>query len=180
MSLRKNKKGGRDFANVSDNYNLLQDALKQIKGGCSSYADANASYMLTDTKKGGSRRYKKGGNLISSGSSLMNLAKQMSGNNTDIIPVVNNNVVATPATTTTPAVATTTAPAVATATAPVVTKGGKRNGGCGCSATNRKNGGAVELAPFAAAVALMAARYMTDINDMKSISKSIDYNKIRH
>ena len=173
MTLRKriNKKGGCEYASVSDNYNLLEDALNQIKtkGGCTSYADVNSSYMITDTKKGGNRKYKKGGNfdLLSTSRDLFNRSNALFGNNAQPPP-------APPASAPPPP------------PAPQAQKGGNRkykqggkldllyktnallsnNGGCGCS-TNMKKGGAIELAPFAAAVALMAARYMADIDEIK-------------
>jgi hypothetical protein len=53
-------------------------------------------------------------------------------------------------------------------------------GGCPCN--SGKSGGAIELAPFAAAVALMAARYMSDSNILDDIieepkSKSMSKSK---
>ena len=159
MALRKrlNKKGGCEYANVSDNYNLLEDAIKQIKGGnknnrkggCTSFADVNSSYMITETKTGGNRS-RKGGDLWSTGKDIFNkfpiIAQQSPSQ--PVAPV------ASPVAPVAPVVAT-----------EAETKGGNRRGGCRCSASqSMRKGGAIELAPFAAAVALMAARYMTDMD----------------
>jgi len=156
-----NKRGGCKYASVSDNYNLLEDAIKQIKGGnrkggCVSYADVNSSYMITDAKKGGNRT-RKGGDLLSMGKNLFNQ--------------INSSIQPTSSTPQQALAPQAVAPqAVAPqAVAPVKT-GGNRRGGCGCSKTQRmRKGGAIELAPFAAAVALMAARYMTDIDVLDTI-----------
>ena len=206
MTLRKsiNKKGGCEYASVSDNYTLLENALNQIKtkGGCTSYADVNSSYMITDTKKGGNRKYKKGGNidLLSTGKDLFTKSNALFGN---------NNFQATPQATV-QATAPVTVQATPQATA-IAQKGGnrkykkggnldllsagkdllyntnailannllyesKKNGGCNCSSKMRK-GGAIELAPFAAAVALLAARYMADIDEIKPTPKSKSVSK---
>jgi hypothetical protein len=126
MTLRRKqtKKGGCEYANISDNYNLLTDAIKQVKttGGCRSYADVNSSYMLTETK-GGKRKTKKGGDLLSVSNTLLK-------STTDLI--------------------------------------NQQKGGCGCS----KRGGAAELAPFAAAVALMGARFFIELNKENKTSSS--------
>jgi hypothetical protein len=201
MTLRKsiNKKGGSEYASVSDNYNLLENALNQIKtkGGCSSYADVNSSYMITDIKKGGNKKYKKGGNfdLLSTGKDLLSRSNSLFGNNFQSQE---------------PAKAQAPEQESVTAQAPTSQKGGTRKykkggnidllstgkdlltqttnllnntGGCGCSTKSMKKGGAIELAPFAAAVALLAARYMTDIDEMKptlsskSVSKKVSKPK---
>jgi hypothetical protein len=158
-----NKRGGCKYASVSDNYNLLEDAIKQIKGGnrkggCVSYADVNSSYMITDAKKGGNRT-RKGGDLLSMGQNLFNQ--------------INSSVQSTPQQALAPQALAPQAVApqavAPQAVAPVKT-GGNRRGGCGCSNSPRmRKGGAIELAPFAAAVALMAARYMTDIDVLEPI-----------
>ena len=189
MTLRKriNKKGGCEYASVSDNYNLLENALNQIKtkGGCTSYADVNSSYMITDTKKGGNRKYKKGGNfdLLSTSRDLFNRSNALFGNNAQ--PPAAASAPPPPAPPAPPAPQAS-APQASAPQAPQAQKGGNikykqggkldllyktnallsNNGGCGCS-TNMKKGGAIELAPFAAAVALMAARYMADIDEIK-------------
>lgn len=193
MSLLKkinNKKyGGVDFASVNDNYTLLEDALKQIKhGGCSSYADVDSSYMLSDTKniKGGGRMKKGGYDILSMGQNLLSQTKTILNNYDNTTPVKQStldNVSLPPSQQVQQAVSTTTQPVqqpastattqpsqqVSTATQPVQAsvssaevKGG-RNGGCNCGRM-MKRGGALELAPFAAAVALLAARYMNDFN----------------
>lgn len=175
MTLRKriNKKGGCDYASVNDNYNLLEDAIKQIKGGrCNQYSDVNSSYMLTDIKKGGNRRCKKGGNfdLLSSGTALLKQTTDLLGNTASLSPQATQPQVslAPQASVPTASVPKASATQVSQTSAPQASvpttsiKGGNRRGGCGCT---QKKGGAVELAPFAAAVALLAARYMTDMND---------------
>jgi hypothetical protein len=230
MTLRRKttKKGGFEYANVSDKYNLLEDAIKST-GGYSSYADVNSSYMLNEkkggnllqnttnlinvlqNKNGGNKHYKKGGNIFSSSFDLMDTATNLFK--------AQQSPIATPAPAPPPKATATTAPPKATATtattpppappkatattattpptattATLVKKGGRRGGcstyadinssymisdtnttakgGCGCrGSSNRRNGGAVELAPFAAAVALMAARYMTDVNNFDDIIK---------
>ena len=137
--------------------------------------------MITDTKKGGNRKYKKGGNfdLLSTIRDLYNRSNALFGNNAQPPAAAPASAPPPPA----PPAPQASAPQ---ASAPQAQKGGNRkykqggnldllyktnallsnNGGCGCS-TNMKKGGAIELAPFAAAVALMAARYMADIDEIK-------------
>ena len=56
-------------------------------------------------------------------------------------------------------------PSSATPTQTEVAKTGGRRGGCGCNTVRKYKGGGIELAPFAAAVALMAARFAVDMNE---------------
>jgi len=155
MTLRRKstKKGGCEYANVSDNYNLLNDAIKQVKtGGCRSYADVNSSYMLTETKTGGGRR-KGGSDLLSMSNSLLKttndlISKQGGRKNkkggSDLLSMSNS---------------------LLKSTNDLISK----QGGCACSGSK---GGAVELAPFAAAVALMGARYFSEFNNETKPSSS--------
>ena len=126
-----NKKGGSKYASLSDNYNLLEDAIKQIKGGnknnrkggCTSYADVNSSYMISETKTGGNR-HRKGGDLWSTGTDIINKLT-ISAPQATSIPVATAPVATAP---------------VAQPQA-VVTKGGNRRGGCGCSNSQRMRKG---------------------------------------
>ncbi len=210
MTLRRRtNKGGCDYANVSDNYNLLENAINKqsLKGGCSSFADVNSSYMLTDKKggnyrsllketenilkKGGNRHKRGGNNLLSQGISLYNSFNGFSSEQPSPVPTPSAPTPSAPAPTPTSAAKPQT-PAKLQAPLASVTggkKGGKctsysdvnasymisqpnnsKGGSCGCAP--KRNGGAIELAPFAAAVALMAARYMTDVNDLDFNIKS--------
>lgn len=45
-----------------------------------------------------------------------------------------------------------------------------KNGGCGCASSGMRKGGAVELAPFAAALAFLAARM--------SVDDKLNFNKL--
>lgn len=199
MSLTKKttKRGGCSYATVNNNYNLLQDAIKQpvktggcdyadvkssynlldiptsIKGGrkggkCVSYTDINSSYMLNEQpqtqNKGGRKNIKKGGypEFINLGRDLLNQTNAILNN-----PALNisNDSTSTPTTTQATTQTTTQATTQATTQPITPTTEATKSGGCGCSNARRNNfnrGGAVELAPFAAAIALMAARYMSD------------------
>jgi len=164
---KKQRRGGNchNYAGVNDAYMLYQDAAKTVaKGGC--YADTKASFMLLPKQepqqltKGGylnnneldaltlqtknllRKQAKKGGNLGFGIDTALNAINQASA----VITGNNQSAIAQPAIAQ-PAVA---APAVAQ---PAVAA----KGGCGC-----KKGGSVELAPFAAAVALLAARVLND------------------
>jgi hypothetical protein len=157
-----NRKGGREYASVNNNYNLLEDAIKQIKGGnrkggCSSFADVNSSYMISETKTGGcgcsnTQRMRKGGDLISMGQNLFNQLQNTTNQQPSIVPQEKVDV------------------------ASVVTD--EKKGGYRRSTSQRiHKGGAIELAPFAAAVALMAARYMTDIDIHEPINSGKSSSK---
>jgi len=147
MSLRKNtKRGGNrcSYANITDNYNLLEDAIKQVKMGGCEYADINTSYMLNEPKvTGGRRNYKKGGDLFTMGQNLLqqttNILNQQQQQQSSQLQA---STVSQPQ--------------------PLKVDDTVKQGGCGCGRKNLRKGGAVELAPFAAAVALLAARYMVD------------------
>ena len=214
MAIKKtlNKKGGcREYANISDDYNLLLDALKQKvggsrsrqnKGGCSSYADVDSSYMISEAKKvGGSRsRQKKGGDMwnitrdmLNTGSTIFSsqptqaaapkaVAPQAAAPKAVAPQAVAPQAVAPKAVAPQAVAPKAVAPQAAVAHNPVA-KGGNRRGGCGCSTTQRnRKGGAIQLAPFAAAVALLTARYVAnndilfDEDSRKKSSKSKTIN----
>jgi hypothetical protein len=169
------KKGG-CYANVNDNYMLTdQKTTGGKKGG--SYANVNDSYMLTQKKTGGK---KKGGNLFSMGKTLFNSV--LTENNGQAIPPPVQSVVDTPP----PPVSAPPAPPVpppvsaqpqtAVATTPAVTKGGRgrRNAGCGCQGTKK---GGFDLAPFAAAVTLLATRLMTEKKDFEMFDGPVNSRK---
>jgi len=228
MSVRKRiiKKGGRDYANVTDKFTILDNAIKHVKGGCSSYADVNSSYMLSETKgggrknnkkggcssysdvnasymlsetKGGGRNNKKGGcasyadvnasymlsetkggrKYKKGGSDLLTQTQGIINNFNDILYNQSPAQQASPPQPPAPAPATAPAPAKPVPPAPPATAPASK-GGCPCN--SGKSGGAIELAPFAAAVALMAARYMADSNILDDIieepkSKSMSKSK---
>jgi len=178
------KKGG-SYANVNDNYMLNQKTTGGKKGGCyanvndnymltdqkttggkkgGSYANVNDSYMLTQKKTGG----KKGGNLFSMGKTLFNSV--LTENNGQAIPPPVQSVVDTPP----PPVSA--QPQTAVATTPAVTKGGRgrRNAGCGCQGTKK---GGFDLAPFAAAVTLLATRLMTEKKDFEMFDGPVNSRK---
>ena len=208
------KRGGcKSYADVNSSYMLTDEKAvvggsmrkNNRRGGCTSYADVNSSYMISDEKTscggGRARNYKKRGGDVTA--LLMNLMDRLPGTSTTAAPVapVQNQLlpeqnvkqpqveqqqqkqqVQAPASASTPAPASTPVAEVKT--------GGKRcnnrRGGCGCSAsTSSLKGGYVELAPFAAATALLAARYVADLDDMnfnyktfsKSLSKSVSKPK---
>ena len=170
------------------------------------YTDVNSSYMLTDTKKGGNRRCKKGGNfdLLSSTSAVFQQGKDLLNIGTTDTSVVSNEPVKTSQAVKAEAVGATPVVKTEAVGATLAVKGGNRrckkggnfdllsgstllkqttallennkggdkNGGCACSSVSKmRKGGAIELAPFAAAVALLAARYMTDMNDIDNKPK---------
>jgi len=177
MTLRKNKGGCSEYAELTNQtYTLLDKALKGGKrGGCHSYGDANASsYMLSQEKKGGKRggftygdanasSYmlankkggKRGGDLVSNLQNLYGTITSSSAPAPSATPSAPAPSATTPSATTAPA------PSATTPATPA------SKGGCGChsSIRNVRKGGAIELAPFAAAVALMAARYMSDVKN---------------
>ena len=169
--IKGGKKGGcSSYANVNDNYTLLEDALKQIKGGnrkggCSSYANVNDNYMISEVQKTGGRKNKKGGSfdLLSTGNSLLKYLN----NDATLPPPAPQAPQAPPA-----------QPAQPAPQAQPVVKGGNRRGGCGCSSSGTMmKGGTVELAPFAAAVALMAARLA--VKNMDEREKLSNYRSIK-
>ena len=166
LKVKTKKKGGCSTpADVNASYMLIDNpptttkggSLKKKRGGCSTPADVNDSYMLNDlinkttttttTTKGGSLRRRRGGNcsLYADVNKSYMLDSQ------------------TPPTTTKGG-----SFDLANQTASLISKTQeilKSQGGCGCSV---RKGGSVELAPFAAAVTLLAARYFTDEQLMKS------------
>jgi len=240
MTTRKRiiKKGGSDYANVTDKFTILDNAIKHVKGGCSSYSDVNSSYMLSETKgggknnkkggcssysdvnasymlsetKGGGRNNKKGGcssyadvnasymlsetkggrRYKKGGSDLLTQTQGIINNFNDILynqppaqqapppqplaPPAPAPAKPVPAPAKPPQQQASAKPAPAPpAPAPQASKGG-------CPCNSGKSGGAIELAPFAAAVALMAARYMSDSNILDDIieepkSKSMSKSK---
>jgi hypothetical protein len=144
--------------------------IKSRKAGCTTYADVNSEYMLfpsatTQTPKTGG---KKGGNSFAKDlMSLTDMLKQSKGGNKkggsfaeDAVSFLKNmsstaSTMASTQQSVTPSV-------------PVATT----KAGCGSCP---KKGGAIELAPFAAALAFLATRFATDKNfDMKKIMKSTD------
>lgn len=147
--------------------------LKSKKAGCTTYADVNSEYMLfpsatTQTPKTGG---KKGGNSFAN--DLMSLTDMLKtpqlakgGNKkggtfaNDAVNFLKNM----------SSTSSTMASAQSSVTPPIATPIATTKAGCGsCS----KKGGAIELAPFAAALAFLATRFATDKNfDMKKIIKS--------
>jgi hypothetical protein len=101
--------------------------LKSKKAGCSSYASVSDDYILYNKSVkpvSGGRKYKNGGNFMSS----------LPGAFQDATTALNKM---------------------------TATKGG--NGGCtSCGNRGGAKGGAVELAPFAASLAFLAARMAVD------------------
>ncbi len=127
------------------------------RGGCSTPADVNASYMLNDllktppTSKGGSLR-RRGGNCLNpadvNSSYMLDTPKTTTGGRR--VKKGGNDL------------ASQTASLISQTQSLLSSKGG-----CGCNSVGGKKGGSVELAPFAAAVTLLAARYFTDEELMK-------------
>lgn len=60
---------------------------------------------------------------------------------------------------------------------------GRSNGGCGCASSSMRKGGAIELAPFAAALAFLAARMAVDdklnFNKLLGVKKSSTSSRSR-
>jgi hypothetical protein len=144
--------------------------LKSKKAGCTTYADVNSEYMLfpsatTQTPKTGGR---KGGNSFANDlMSLTDMLKQSKGGNKKGGSFANDAVSFLKNMSSTASTMASTQQSV-TPSVPVATT----KAGCGSCA---KKGGAIELAPFAAALAFLATRFATDKNfDMKKIMKSAD------
>ena len=165
MSLKTKKRGGySSYADVNASYSLTSSTSKggslKRRGGCSTPAGVNDSYMLNDllktpptTTTGGSLR-RRGGNCLNpadvNSTYMLDTPKTTTGGNRKIRKGGND-------------LASQTASLISQTQALLSTKGG-----CGCSSVGGKKGGSAELAPFAAAVTLLAARYFTDEQLMKS------------
>jgi len=162
MSLKTKKRGGcSSYADVNASYSLAPSATKggslRRRGGCSTPAGVNDSYMLNDllktppTSTGGSLR-RRGGSCLNpadvNSSYMLDTPKTTGG--TRRVRKGGNDL------------ASQTASLISQTQALLSTKGG-----CGCNSVGGKKGGSVELAPFAAAVTLLAARYFTDEQLMK-------------
>ena len=163
MSLKTKKRGGSSYADVNASYSLTSSTSKggskKNRGGCSTPAGVNDSYMLNDllktppTSTGGSLR-RRGGKCLNpadvNSSYMLDTPKTTTGGTRRIRKGGND-------------LASQTASLISQTQALLSTKGG-----CGCNSVGGNKGGSVELAPFAAAVTLLAARYFTDEQLMKS------------
>jgi hypothetical protein len=163
MSLKTKKRGGcSSYADVNASYSLDTQISKggslKRRGGCSTPAGVNDSYMLNDllktppTSTGGSLR-RRGGNCLKpadvNSSYMLDTPKTTTGGYRRVRKGGSD-------------LASQTASLISQTQALLSTKGG-----CGCNSVGGNKGGSVELAPFAAAVTLLAARYFTDEQLMK-------------
>ena len=142
---------------------------KQRKAGCTNYADVTSDYMLFPSATaqppttGGKKQ--RGGN----GANMSHINSQkLGGNGIDI-----GNFGATALSYLSTLQAT---PATSPATSQATPATPVSKAGCGSCA---KKGGAVELAPFVAALAFLATRFATDKNfDINTMMKSKSSSKL--